>query len=102
MILLEVDMRVYISGGITGVSDYKEHFEYAEKKLKEQGYEVVNPAKINALLPTSCTHEEYMKVSIAELSVCDAIYLLMGYENSKGAAEELFYAIHNKYKIMKE
>ena len=31
-------MRVYISGPITGVSDYMEKFEAAEKELKEKGY----------------------------------------------------------------
>lgn len=95
-------MRVYISGGITGVSDYKEHFEYAEKKLKEKGYEVVNPAKINALLPTSCEYEDYMKMSICELSLCDTIYMLKGYQTSKGALRELEYAKEHDYKILLE
>lgn len=93
---------VYISGKITGTTDYRERFEKAEEKLIAQGYDVVNPAKINANLPTICTHDDYMKVCIAELSICDTIYLLRGYGTSKGALEELAYAINHDYTIIAE
>lgn len=46
-------MRIYISGPITGTTDYKERFAVAEEKLKANGYEVVNPAKLAAALPES-------------------------------------------------
>lgn len=93
---------VYISGGITNVPNYMERFTKAESDLIKQGYEVVNPARINANLPMICTHEDYMKVSMAELSICDTIYLLKGYETSSGAMEELTYALKNGYTIIKE
>ena len=44
-------MKIYISGAITGTDDYMERFSKAEKELAEQGYSVVNPAKVNAQLP---------------------------------------------------
>jgi len=93
---------IYISGGITGVKNFAAHFARAEKQLTEQGWDVVNPAKINTNLPPACTHEDYMKVSMAELSLCDTIYMLKGYEKSKGAMEELRYAAGNGYTIIKE
>lgn len=93
---------IYISGAITGTADYMERFNKAENKLANQGYDVVNPARINANLPTICTHEDYMKVCIAELSICDTIYLLKGYAYSEGALEELAYAINNDYTIILE
>ena len=40
--------HIYISGPITGTSDYMERFEKAEKELIENGYSVINPAKVNA------------------------------------------------------
>ena len=47
--------HIYISGPITGISDYMERFEKAEKELIENGYSVINPAKVNAMLPEDAT-----------------------------------------------
>ncbi len=35
--------------------DYMERFEKAEKELIENGYSVINPAKVNAMLPEDAT-----------------------------------------------
>lgn len=67
---------IYISGGITNVPDFIENFENAENYFKYKGYDVINPARINSMLPTVCNHDDYMVVSIAMLSLCDTIYLL--------------------------
>ncbi len=93
-------MRVYISGPITGTKDYMERFGWAEDKWLCQGLEVINPAKVNSYLPKSATHAEYMVTSIAMLSICDAIYMLEGWQTSKGAAQELEYAKKNNYTIL--
>lgn len=42
-------MRVYISGPISNEPDYKAKFAKAEAELKEQGFEVINPAKFDGL-----------------------------------------------------
>lgn len=86
-------MRVYISGPITGVSDYMEKFEAAEKELKEKGYTVVNPAKINYGMPEDVTYEEYMEIDIRLIDLCDAIYMIRGWEMSRGANREYGYAL---------
>lgn len=85
-------MRVYISGGITGVENYQSVFSAAEETLKAQGCEVINPARTNATLPESFSHSEYMDVCFALLDKADAILMLPGYENSRGANQELGYA----------
>ena len=91
-------MRIYISGPITGRDrqKYLHHFIREEMKIKAEGHETLNPATMNMLMPHGSTHEDYMKVSIAELSICDAIYLLDDWKDSEGAWEEFTYAVlHN-------
>lgn len=68
-------MRVYISGPITGVEDYKERFAKAEQELKEQGHIVINPAKVDETYP-EFDYEDYMEVDLCLLNLCEAIYML--------------------------
>ena len=93
-------MRVYISGPITGVSDYMEKFELAEKELIEKGFAVVNPAKINYGMPEDMTYEEYMEIDIRLIDLCDAIYMIRGWEMSSGANREYGYALGKGKVIM--
>lgn len=94
--------KIYISGPITGTTDYMERFEKAEKLLKSKGYSVVNPAKVNAQLPEDTTYEEYMKMSFTMLDMCQYIYMLHGWHKSTGANRELGYAIGKDMTIMYE
>lgn len=95
-------MRVYISGAITNNPEYVEQFDAAEKAVVAEGHEVVNPAKINMPLPESTTHEEFMHVSFALMDLCDTIYMLKSWTNSKGAHMELEYALRHRMPIFFE
>ena len=95
-------LKVYISGGITGVEDYMNNFSKAESKLIEDGYSVVNPAKVNSMLPQDTDYEEYMKMSMCMLDMCDYIYLLKGWQESRGANREYGYALAKDKTIMFE
>lgn len=93
---------IYISGKITGTDDYLYRFGRAEKQLMSMGYDVINPARVNNQLPTNTTYQQYMKMSMCMLQMCDTIYMLKGWEDSNGAMLEYNYAKNNKYKIIKE
>ncbi len=80
----------YISGPMTGLPDYnKKAFDKAERFLQCVGHKTVNPHDITNRLGET-TYEEYLKADIIEmLTKCNAIYMLKGFEQSKGAKLEL-------------
>ena len=94
--------RVYISGAITGTTDYLQRFAKAEEELTKQGFSVINPAKVNAQMPDDTTYEEYMKMSFTMLDMCEYIYMLHGWHKSTGANRELGYALGKDKVIMYE
>lgn len=86
-------MRIYISGAITGIPNFKEIFDKAEMELKAEypGAEIINPTMI--VLPESCTHADYMRLDFMLLDLADSIYMLKGWDKSKGACMEYGYAL---------
>ena len=95
-------MKKNINNIINGTDDYMERFAKAEKELTEQGYSVVNPAKVNAQLPEDTSYEEYMKMCFCMLDMCDSIYMLNNWDKSCGANRELGYAMAKDMIIMYE
>ena len=90
---------IYISGKITGNPNYYKDFDNAEKYLnklisknKIPYTSVINPAKVNSTLPADFAWEDYMEVCYKLLELCDSIYMLHGWEESKGANRELVWA----------
>ena len=90
---------IYISGPITNEPDYMDHFIQAEifiyeKMLKNEcDYTgIINPARINERFPCDFTHDDYMKICLAELDLCHGVYMLKGWQHSKGANMEHTYA----------
>lgn len=85
-------MKVFISGPITGVSDYMERFAKAEEELTKRGYIVLNPAKVTAQVPFEMPWDRYMEITLPLLKECDAIYSLDGSAYSPGARTEREFA----------
>lgn len=90
---IEMSIRVYLSGKITGLEKevYTKTFARAEQHYLSAGYEVVNPVKIGeALLSLNpkAKYEDFMIRDLEALSTCTHIALLEGWEDSKGALRE--------------
>lgn len=80
-------MRVYISGPMAGIKDHNfPAFHAADRHLTDIGYDTVNPAIINK---DGGTRAYCMRRDIFALLDCKAIYLLPGWEKSKGALLEV-------------
>lgn len=90
-------MKIYIAGKITGHQGYKEEFKIAEDKLKEEGHTVLNPA----VLPEGFEQEEYHHVNRSMIDVCEAVYFLPNWIDSKGAHMEMGYALGKEKIIIK-
>ena len=79
--------RIYIAGPMTGIEQLNfPAFNAEALKLRALGFDVVNPAEINP--DHSMPWAQCMRRDIAELVKCDAICLLPGWEQSKGATLE--------------
>ncbi len=80
-------MRIYVAGPMTGLPGLNfPAFHEAARALRAEGHDVVNPAEINP--DPSAGWLSCMRADIRELVTCDAIYLLQGWENSRGARLE--------------
>ena len=98
--------RIYISGPITGTVDAEERFGEAEEILRKKYLinAIVNPLRVGQEADTdaSMTHDEYMHISFAMMDLCNAVYMLDGWRNSKGACMEYGYARAKGAKILYE
>jgi hypothetical protein len=100
-------------------------FEAAEKRLTAQGHFVINPHRISEMFGTAKELAEsfaalygvtlygdsgysptlaraVMDADLAAVRSCDAIYLLRGWEKSRGAKKELAEALKHNLEIIEE
>jgi len=81
--------KIYISGPITGIEKYnKPEFDLASKLLIQNGYTPVNPFALGVLSKHKLW-QDYMREDIKAIMDVDGILALSGWENSKGATEEI-------------
>ena len=93
--------RIFISGPISGTDDYMGRFAEAEERLREDGYLPINPTVFSQhLLNGEFNWFEFMEITMALLKQCDNIYMLKGWENSRGACMELEYATQHLYTVV--
>jgi hypothetical protein len=83
---------VYISGPMSNLPDHNfPAFDAAEKELLERGYRVINPAN-NDNRSHGKPWEFYMRLDIKHVAESDLMYVLDGWQNSRGARVEVFIA----------
>lgn len=95
-------MIIYLSGPITGVSNYREKFEKVAEKWSNGGNKVINPANLDEVLHDGATWDNYMDICIQLLDMAEAVVLLKGWENSRGANREYGYALAKDLIILEE
>ena len=87
-------MKIYVSGPISGIENRNiDAFNAMGEKLRSLGHEVINPFELDTpgFNPEGCWFK-YLKRDLAQLLYCDAVCLLPGWEESKGARLEVVVA----------
>jgi Domain of unknown function (DUF4406)/Domain of unknown function (DUF6378) len=83
---------VYLSGPMTGIPEYNfPAFNAAAKKMREAGFDVLNPAELFDG-KADRTREEYFRHDFKNVAECDIVLLLPDWEKSVGAVKELIAA----------
>lgn len=105
-------MKIYVSGAVTGVTDYTGKFYNKtfrlNKKNNQYGLYFIDPVEMNSQFDKLGVYSEpigydnFMKLCYTELELCDGIYLMNGWRESFGANRELGFAIGQKKKIFFE
>lgn len=81
--------RVYLAGPMSGIPGFNfPAFHAAADRLRGRGYEVVNPAE-NDGGDTSRSWSYYMRQDIGHLLTVDAVAVLPGWQQSRGASLEV-------------
>ena len=96
---------IYIAGAITNDPDFYGKFAGAEERLSKEGWEVINPLDFNCVFGTAIEGkllDACMAAERAAIPHLDAIYLLRGWQNSKGAKAELAVALANGLQVLVE
>lgn len=83
--------RLYLSGPITGIADFKDRFSIAQSKLDSAGYTVVNPCEVGTIgqLGEISSWARNMRGDIEAMMRCDGVAYLDGWQYSIGARTEI-------------
>lgn len=94
--------RIYIAGGIEGldIEKRKQAFREVEMRLRDEGYVTRNP--FDNGLPEGARREDHIRADMKMLLACDEIYMMRGWEWSKGACRERDVALECGLKIRYE
>lgn len=86
---------LYLAGPITGNLDFRNDFAAAKLEVAQLGYVPISPLEVcmdAGLVEGQHSWKEFMQHDIRALIVCDGVYMLRGWEDSRGARIEQFLA----------
>lgn len=82
-------MKCYLAGPMSGYPDHNiPAFREAASTLRARGYEIISPADA-CDDQSGRTWEEWMRLDIKLLMECDGVFVLPGWERSRGARLEV-------------
>lgn len=86
------------------LEEFLRHAEDASLGLWKEGWAVICPHKNTAHFggALDMPHSTWLEGDIEILKRCDSIYMLKGWEQSKGAKRELEVAIENNLEVLYE
>lgn len=80
-------LRIYLAGPMSGIPDYNyPAFNAEAARLRALGHHVENPAENTA--PPCNSWAGYMRIALRQMLTCDAVALLPGFAESRGATIE--------------
>lgn len=86
-------MRIYIAGPMTGLPDFNyPAFDAAAAQWRASGWDVLNPAESFGRR-TDLPYDLYLREAARLVTMSDALALLPGWYDSKGALLELHLAV---------
>lgn len=94
--------KIYISAPITGTTECMERFAEVEEALTKEGWTVINPARVTAQLPADTTREEYIRICLCMLDMCDVMIQLGAWEYSRRCRAEMNFAERSRIPIIRE
>ena len=84
-------MKLYVSGPMTGLSDYNyPAFAEAARRLRAAGHETIDPSE--ATVEPGSPWADYMRFDIKSVCEVDGVAVLPGWHNSRGAWLEVLVA----------
>jgi hypothetical protein len=84
-------VKLYIAGPMTGLPDYNlDAFAIAATRLRACGYDARNPGSRGVI--EGYTWRDYIRDGLSLLLFCEAVAVLDGWEQSKGATLEVHVA----------
>jgi hypothetical protein len=112
---LKKPQTIYIAGPMRGYPEFNfPAFDCAKEYLEGKGWEVISPADLdrqmgiegigkigNEVFPPDVL-KQFVKQDVEAIQKCDAIYMLQGWQNSKGARAEKALAEWLGLKIIEE
>lgn len=102
---MKTKLKVYISGPISSDPDFDYRFDDISRKLAKRGYITVNPSKLNNMYLSNNDEDLnwtfWMKKAIPLLCECEAIYMMKGWQKSKGCKTEYYLAKQLGLKFIK-